>query len=74
MMISGSSGSSSSESLSLNTSIVLALRRYGTIPLDFLARVLGRRKSEILSDVEDLQRKGIVAVTDEKISLSDSAS
>jgi hypothetical protein len=53
-----------------NTSIVVLLKKYGTpIPIDFVASSLGRRTSEILEDVETLEKAGVVKREGESLKL-----
>jgi predicted ArsR family transcriptional regulator len=55
--------------LALNTAIVTTLKEYGPIPVDFLAKLLGRRTAEILEYLESLEREGVVRRDGEKVSL-----
>lgn len=57
-------------SLGIGTLIVNTLREYGTIPVDFLAKVLGRRTPEILDYLEILEREGVIQREGEQVSLS----
>ena len=58
------------EALVLNLSIVNTLKKYGSIPVDFLAKILRRRKSEILENLGILEKEGVITLTGENVSLS----
>ena len=58
------------ESLGLNTLIVTTLKEYGTIPVYFLARILGRRTSEIVDYLEGLEQEGAIKREGEHVGLS----
>lgn len=61
------------ESKGLSMLIVITLKEYGTIPIDFLAKVLGRRPSEIEEYLENLERERVIERKGEKVSLSSKA-
>jgi len=56
-------------SLSLAELIVVTLRRYGEISVDFLARVLDQRTSDVEEYVVKLEREGVVMRSGNKVSL-----
>ena len=58
------------ESLGLNTRIVSVLKKYGTVPVDFLAKSVGRRKSEIEDDLKTLQDMDVIKYDGKNVSLS----
>jgi len=56
-------------SLSLAELIVASLKRYGTVSIDFLARILGQRTSDIEEYVNILERETIVVRENNKVAL-----
>ena len=57
--------------LGISTAIVKTLKRYDKkIPTDFLARLVGRRTSEIKEHLESLQQKGIIELDHDNVSIS----
>jgi DNA-binding MarR family transcriptional regulator len=56
-------------SLSLAELIVVTLRRYGSISVDFLARVLDQRTSDVEEYVDRLEREGVVMRSGNEVSL-----
>lgn len=59
------------EARGLSTQIVGILRKYGTIPVDFLARSLGRHASEIMRDLDSLEHEGVLKRDGEQVRLSE---
>lgn len=59
-----------SASLSLAELIVVTLRRYGSLSVDFLARVLDQRTDDIEEYVELLAEQGVLIRTGNDVSLS----
>lgn len=59
------------EYLGLNMSIVFQLQKYGAIPLRFLAKIIGRQTDEIDTVLKNLQKKGIVEISGDIVSLVD---
>ncbi len=59
----------SSSAVSLN--IVTALEKYGqtTIPVDFVAKVVGRPVSDVRIRLDSLARQGVVKIVDDSVSL-----
>lgn len=55
----------------VTTSIVRTLKEYGPIHIEFLAKVLGRRRSEILEYLDVLEREGVIRRTEEKVGLKE---
>ena len=51
------------------TAIVQALKEYGEIPVGFLARVLGRRQSEIQDSLQALEEKHLVHRSEDRVKL-----
>jgi predicted transcriptional regulator len=51
--------------------VVKSLRKYGEVPIDFLARSLGRRRYEVLADLEALKKEGFVTFRDDKVRLNE---
>ncbi len=48
-------------SLGINTAIINVLQKYNKkVPIDFVARTIGRRPLEIQAYVKRLERKGII--------------
>jgi len=47
----------------MGLTIVNALRKYGDVEIDFLARAIGRRPSEIEKMIEVLKAEKVVVVT-----------
>jgi len=59
-------------SLGVNTAIINILQKYNKkIPIDFVAKTIGRRSLEIQAYVEKLERKGIIARDGENISIAE---
>jgi hypothetical protein len=56
--------------MSLGERIILTLRKYGTVPVDFIARVNSRRVSEIEDYLQILQVDGIIKREGDRVSLS----
>lgn len=56
-------------SLSLAELIVATLRRYGALSVDFLARVLDQRTSDVEDYVDRLVREGVVIRSGNTVSL-----
>lgn len=48
------------ETLGLSTLIVSTLQQYGRVPVDFLAKALGRRTPEILDYLGLLEQEGVI--------------
>lgn len=65
--------SSTIESLSPGTSIIKTLQKYGTVPIDFLARVNGRKRSEIKEHLKSLEQAGLIECRDERVRLTKEA-
>ena len=59
------------EVVGLSTQIVAILKQYRRIPVDFLARRLGRHTSEIREDLESLEREGVLERDGEQVTLSE---
>ncbi len=53
--------------LALN--IVNSLRQYHSMPVDFIAKLTGRSREEVLKYVNILKEKGVVDVRDDEVSL-----
>lgn len=53
----------------LNSQIVTILKDYGTIPLDFLAKRLGRQKTEITESIDDLKDRDVVEIQGDNVKL-----
>lgn len=62
------------EPLSLSQSIVAILKRYGTVHIDFLARLVSRRRSEIQTYLDTLHQENIIEIDGEHVSLVDQES
>jgi hypothetical protein len=58
------------ESVGLSTLIVSTLQEYGTIPIDFLAKVLGRRTPEIQDDLDILEQERVIHREGENVRLA----
>jgi predicted transcriptional regulator len=54
---------------SLSESIVATLKRHGTVPAEFLAKIYNRELSEIESYLETLEDKGVIRREGENVSL-----
>jgi len=50
-------------------SIVLVLKNYGAVPLDFLAQKVGRRTPEILEYLRALEEEGVIKRQDDTVAL-----
>jgi hypothetical protein len=57
-------------SSSLGESVVLTLKKYGTIPIAFLAKLHNREPSEIEGYLETLETAGIIERHDGNVTLS----
>jgi biotin operon repressor len=53
--------------LALN--IVTSLRQYHSMPVDFIAKLTGRSREDVLKYVTILKEKGVVDVDGDKVSL-----
>jgi hypothetical protein len=54
----------------INTGIVQTLKAYNrALPVDFVARYIGRQPYEIQSDIKNLERMGVIQRIGENISL-----
>jgi len=57
-------------SAGINSSIVRTLQNYNSeIPIDFLAKKVGRRRSEVLVYLIALNEKGVVQLSDKNVAL-----
>jgi DNA-binding IclR family transcriptional regulator len=54
----------------LNTDVIKTPNRYGTVPIDFLAKRLGRSASEMQTILDKLTEMGFVEVDGEKVTAS----
>lgn len=54
----------------IHSQIIAILRDYGAVPLDFLAKRLGRQKSEITENIDELVQKDVLEIRDEKVNLA----
>ena len=61
----------SGESANLGEEIVLALKRYGDVPVEFLSRLTGRGPATIEEYLTALEEKHVVKRKDEKVSLNE---
>ena len=57
------------QSSSLGESIVLTLKKHGTIPIEFLAKLQNRGSSEIEDYLVTLEREGIIVREGDTVSL-----
>ena len=57
----------------LNMMIVETLRKYGAVSVDYLASILGRRRSEIEDLLGGLEAEHVVERSDDLISLAKSS-
>lgn len=57
------------EPLSLSQAIVATLKKYGTVHIDFLARLVSRRRSEIQTHLEILCQERVIEIDGENVSL-----
>lgn len=62
------------EPLSLSQSIVATLKKYGTVHIDFLARLVARRRSEIQAYLDTLHQENVIQIDGENVSLVDKES
>jgi hypothetical protein len=53
----------------LNSKIVTILKDYGTVPLDFIAKRLGREKIEISQSVHDLEKRDVLEFRGDNVKL-----
>jgi hypothetical protein len=53
----------------LNSKIVTILKDYGTVPLDFLAKRLGRQTIEISESIDDLKEKNVLEIEGDSVKL-----
>lgn len=59
-------------SLGINTAIINILQKYNKrIPIDFVAKVIGRRSFEIQNNVAKLVQEGIIERHGEDITIAD---
>lgn len=55
-----------------HTNIVMTLKNYGEVELDFLAELVGRSPTEVEGYLQNLEEDGIVRQQGSKVSLVDS--
>jgi DeoR/GlpR family transcriptional regulator of sugar metabolism len=60
-----------SEPIGLNALIVKALREYGSIHVDLLAKLLGRRLDELENDLQSLEVEGVLKRDGDMINLTE---
>jgi predicted transcriptional regulator len=54
----------------INQAIIKTLKDYHKkLPIDFLAKVIGRQADEIKDDLEGLKNKGVIEVDDQGVSI-----
>ncbi len=53
----------------VNSKIVTILKDYGTVPLDFIAKRLGRGKIEISQSVDDLEKRDVLEIQGDNVKL-----
>ena len=59
----------SGDPTNLGEEIVLALKRYGTVPVEFLSRLTGRDVSTVEQFLDKLEQKKVVTREDRKVTL-----
>ena len=62
--------SSAISPMSLGEAIIRTLKTYGEVPVDFIARINGRRVFEVQEYVKVLEREGVVKQKGENLILS----
>ena len=55
-----------------SVNIVQVLQDYSpkSVPIDFLANILGRNKDEIRAELKDLEKRGVIKSEEDKVWLS----
>ncbi len=61
----------SGDSVNLGEEIVLALKRYGRVPVEFLVRLTGRSPSTVEEYVTALEERHVVKRQNEQVMLED---
>lgn len=59
----------SGDPTNLGEEIVLALKRYGTVPVEFLSRLTGRDVSTVEEYLATLEEKKVISREDHKVKL-----
>jgi hypothetical protein len=56
-----------SSTLSIGSHILKSVERYGSLPIDYIASIFGRRREEVEDYIYELEKRSLVKVRNDKV-------